>query len=98
MKIAVIGAGPVGSYAAYLLAKSGHEVSVYEKKNRIGTPIQCTGLLTADFDHFNLPLEPFLVNTFEKIEVNSLHKKLIIKQKEYLVCRIRFDNYLAELA
>ncbi|MBT4805454.1 NAD(P)-binding protein [Candidatus Woesearchaeota archaeon] len=29
MKIAIIGAGPIGCYAGYLLAKSGHNVSIY---------------------------------------------------------------------
>lgn len=99
MEIAIIGAGPVGSYAGYLLAKSGHSVAIYEKKSTIGWPIQCTGLLTADFEQFNLPLEPFLVNTFSKLEINSPQgHKQELKQKEYLVCRKKFDQYLAGLA
>ncbi len=99
MEIAIIGAGPIGSYAGYLLAKTGHIVSIYEKKSTIGLPIQCTGLLTADFEQFNLPLESFLVNTFSKLEINSPkgHKQEL-KQKEYLVCRKKFDQYLTHLA
>ncbi|MDP3733597.1 MAG: NAD(P)/FAD-dependent oxidoreductase [Nanoarchaeota archaeon] len=98
MNIAVIGAGPIGCYAASLLAKHGHQVSVYENHAQIGLPIQCTGLLTSDFDQFKLPMESFLVNTFENVEVYSPHQKLEVKQKEYLVCRNKFDNFFGNLA
>ena len=98
MKIAIIGAGPAGCYAGYLLAKAGHEVSIYENHAQIGLPIQCTGLLTSDFDQFNLPMNSFLVNTFSKVEAYSPKHKLEIRQKEYLVCRNRFDNFFGDLA
>ena len=55
---------PAGCYAGYLLVKVGHKVSIYENHAQIGLPIQCTGLLTSDFDRFNLPMDSFLVNTF----------------------------------
>lgn len=99
MEISIIGGGPAGCYAGYLLAKSGHKVSIFEKKSKIGEPIQCTGLLTSDFDQFNLPMKSFLVNQFNNIEINSPNgKTAVIKQKEYLICREKFDNYLADLA
>ncbi|HLC88466.1 MAG TPA: NAD(P)/FAD-dependent oxidoreductase [Candidatus Nanoarchaeia archaeon] len=99
MNIAIIGAGPVGCYAGYLLAKSGrHQVSIYDRKPQLGLPVQCTGLLTADFDQFHLPLDSYLVNTFNHAEVYSPHKKIRIAQKEYLVCRTKFDNFFADLA
>ncbi len=98
MNVAVIGAGPIGCYVAFLLAKKGHKVDVYENHGVIGSPIQCTGLLTSDFDQFNLPMDSFLVNTFNKVEVYSKNEKLEIKQKEYLVCRKKFDNFFGDLA
>ncbi|MEK6938166.1 MAG: NAD(P)/FAD-dependent oxidoreductase [Nanoarchaeota archaeon] len=98
MNITIIGAGPIGCYCGNLLAKAGHSVDIYEEHKEIGNPIQCTGLLTADFDQFKLPKESFLVNTFSQIEVNSLHQTAIIKQKEYLVNRSRFDLFFADLA
>jgi len=36
MKIAIIGTGPAGSYAAYLAKKQGHSVEVFEKNTEIG--------------------------------------------------------------
>lgn len=98
MDIAIIGAGPVGCYCGFLLAKAGHKVSIYEEHSEIGLPIQCTGLLTSDFDQFNLPKEEFLINTFSEIEVNSPNNSFSIKQKEYLIDRCKFDRFFAEKA
>ena len=99
MKITIIGAGPIGCYAGYLLAKSGHDVSIFDRKKEIGTPIQCTGILTSDFDQFDIPIDSFLVNTINQIEAYSPNEeKVTIKQKDYIVCRKRFDNYLANMA
>ncbi|MBI2669418.1 NAD(P)/FAD-dependent oxidoreductase [Candidatus Woesearchaeota archaeon] len=98
MNIAIIGAGPIGGYAAYLLAKAGHSVELYEEHAQVGCPIQCTGLLTHDFDQFNLPKDSFLVNTFRKCTVSSPHFSTTINQKEYLVSRPKFDWFFVELA
>ena len=43
--VIVIGGGPAGSYAAYKLAKMGHKVMVLERKQRIGEPVCCTGII-----------------------------------------------------
>jgi len=97
MEVAIIGGGPIGCYAAYLLAKTGHQATVYEKKE-VGDPIQCTGILTSEFDEFNIPLDSFLINTIQQHELNSPQQKIIIKQKDYIVCRRKFDNYFANIA
>tara|TARA_Y100000310_G_scaffold89923_1_gene87164 strand:+ start:113665 stop:114750 length:1086 start_codon:yes stop_codon:yes gene_type:complete len=98
MQITIIGAGPIGCYVGYLLASKGHSVNIYENHPYVGSPIQCTGLLTADFDQFGFNMDSFLVNTFVNIEVYSPKNKLIVAQKEYLVCRKKFDNFFAQMA
>lgn len=98
MKLVIIGAGPVGCYAGYLFAKSGYEVSIYENHPQIGLPIQCTGILTSDFDQLGFPLDYFLVNTIKRIEVFSPNEKLLINQKNYIVSRPNFDNFFADMA
>jgi digeranylgeranylglycerophospholipid reductase len=98
MKVAIIGGGPIGCYAGYLLAKAGNQVEIYENHSQIGAPIQCTGILTSDFDQFNFPLDSFLVNTIENIEVYSPNSKVAIKQKDYIVCRTKFDSFFGDLA
>ncbi|MBI2665822.1 NAD(P)/FAD-dependent oxidoreductase [Candidatus Woesearchaeota archaeon] len=98
LNITIIGAGPVGSYAGYLLAKAGHNVNIFENHASIGDPIQCTGILTTAFDRFNLDLKQFLVNTINSVEVITPHQKIKISDKNYIICRRRFDNYIADLA
>ena len=98
MKIVIIGGGPVGCYTGYLLAKKGCQVEIYENHSKIGAPIQCTGILTSSFDEFELSMDEFLVNTIDTIEVYSPNKKLVVSQKDYIVCRTKFDQYFAKLA
>ena len=99
MEIAIIGAGPIGCYTGHLLAENGHKVKIYENHSQIGRPIQCTGILTAEFDNLGMPTEPFLVNTIEEVEVFSPNKaKVSIRDKNYIVCRYKFDNFFADLA
>ncbi len=38
--ISVIGAGPAGSYTAYLLAKAGEKVRIFEEHKEIGKPVR----------------------------------------------------------
>lgn len=35
-KVMIVGSGPAGMYAAYVAAKRGHEVSVYESQDKLG--------------------------------------------------------------
>ena len=50
--VVVVGAGPVGTHAARLLAAAGHDVLVLEEHPVVGNPVQCAGLVTTRvFDH-----------------------------------------------
>jgi len=99
--ITIIGAGPAGSYLAYLLAKQGQEVSVYEEHKKIGCPVQCTGLLTNEINNLiKLPKE-VIVNKIKKARVYSPNKEYVefnLKKENYVVDREKFDNYLAKIA
>ena len=100
MKIAIIGAGPAGNHAAYLLAKKGHSVSVYEKNSVIGKPVQCTGILSDYFLNLMKPSKKFVQNIVTKTRIyapngNYIEAKI---KKNYVICRKKFDNYLADLA
>ena len=52
MKVAVLGAGPMGLAAAYQLVQDGHQVVVYEADDRLGG-------MTASFDFNGLTIERF---------------------------------------
>jgi flavin-dependent dehydrogenase len=64
--ISIIGAGPVGCYTGYLLAKAGKKVQIFEEHKEIGIPIQCTGIVTKDIFNF--------INYNKKIFINKLEK------------------------
>jgi geranylgeranyl reductase family protein len=100
MRINIIGAGPAGSYSAYLLAKQGHSVRVYERDSEIGKPIQCTGILS---DHFLSILKPsaeYIDNIVTKTRIYAPNGDYIETEikKNLVVCRKRFDQHLAKLA
>ena len=46
--VAVIGGGPVGSHVAYKLAGMGYEVAVLEQKERLGSKVCCTGIISQE--------------------------------------------------
>lgn len=101
MRIAIVGAGPVGCYAAALLAKKGFEVDLFDRKEEaaVGCPIQCTGLLSEEIVKCIKLKKDFLVNVFEQIEVIAPNKRrLVVNKKEFLVDRTKFDQYLLGLA
>lgn len=97
--ISIIGAGPAGSYLAYCLAKQGFDVSLYEEHERIGVPVQCTGIVTkALFDLLPLDKE-YLVNKLSQVSVVSPDNSSVnIKLDEYVIDRALFDPCIAKKA
>lgn len=100
MQTSIIGAGPSGLYSAYHLSKAGIKTKVYDKKTKIGLPIQCTGLLTKDvFKHIpKKDINEFLVNKTKKIRLISQNNEATIPATEYIINRQKFDSYLKQLA
>ncbi|MBI4144494.1 NAD(P)/FAD-dependent oxidoreductase [Candidatus Woesearchaeota archaeon] len=98
MNVCVVGAGPAGSYAAYLLARQGHAVSVFEDHKEIGMPIQCTGIVTkALFDLVPYD-DKYIVNKARSVLVHSSNASIEVPLDEYIICRHRFDKFVAEMA
>ncbi len=100
MKIAVIGAGPAGCYSGLLLAKQGHDVTVYERLPKIGSPVQCTGILSDYFIRLMPPSRKFVLNKVNRTRIYAPDKSYVETRirTNYVVCRKKFDNYLAETA
>ncbi len=101
MNISIIGAGPVGSYAAYLFAKKGFKVHLFDRKkaNQIGKPVQCTGIFSSEIKRFVPLKKEFLVNTTNHIKlISPNNKNLILNKEEYIFNREKFDKYLLNLA
>jgi geranylgeranyl reductase family protein len=99
MRVSIVGAGPAGSYAGYLLAKQGHDVTIHEDHAVIGKPIACTGIVTkALFDVIEYSKE-YMVNELEGVDIRGPEgAKTHVPLKEYVICRHKFDNYVANKA
>ncbi len=95
--INIIGAGPVGSYCAALLAKKGFPVNLFDEKKKIGTPVQCTGILTKDIFKF-IKEDDFIVNKLKSVKVISKNNYVILPSNEIVVDRTKFDNHILEMA
>ena len=96
--ITIVGAGPAGSYLAYLLAKKGKDACIIEEHNKVGSPVQCTGIVTASIEKFvNLPKE-VIANKCSKVVVVSKNKRIEAETEEIVMWRNKFDEFLANMA
>ncbi len=98
--ISIIGAGSAGCYAAYLLAKAGKEVQIFEEHKKIGKPVQCSGLVTASINKILGLKKSVIVNEIDRVKIFSKNDflELKLRNKNLVLDREKFDNYLADLA
>ena len=96
--IAIVGAGPAGSYLAYLLAKQGKEVALIEEHDKIGSPVQCTGIVTGSIDKFVKLPNDVIANRCSKVVVVSKNEKISAETDEIVMWRNKFDGFLANMA
>lgn len=96
--IYIIGAGPAGLYAAYLLAKH-KDVRVFEEHEEIGKPVQCTGILTSEIRKFMKDAEP-VMNKISEVCIHSAKKAVnfSFSKPDIIVDRQKFDNHFYEKA
>ncbi len=99
--IAVIGGGPAGTFAAYNLARQGFEVCVYEEHKVVGSPIQCSGVITPVIEQI-LPDIPkdIIVNTIDKVRFYAPDNTFFDVKipTDYVFDRGKLDQYLAKCA
>ncbi len=99
--INIIGAGPAGSYTAYLLSKKGKDVNVFEEHKKIGLPIQCAGVTTSLLEDIIKLKKDIIINKINKARIFSPNKKFIeinLKEENLVIDRNKFDNQLADIA
>lgn len=96
--ITIIGAGPAGSYLAYLLAKQGKEVTVIEEHEKIGSPVQCTGIVTSSIEKFVKLPNDVIANRCSKVAVVSKNSHITANTDEIVLWRNKFDGFLANMA
>ncbi len=98
--IYIIGAGPIGCYAAYSLS-SKYNVKVFEQKNEVGEPVQCTGIFTSEILKYIPTNSEFIINRPNAAKIIAPNGKSIIvksKKKDIVVNRKQFDQFFFEKA
>jgi digeranylgeranylglycerophospholipid reductase len=98
--INIIGGGPIGCQTASLLAKK-NEVTLYEQKSKIGSPIQCTGILSQTINEIIKLKKDFIANKVYSTRIFAPNKKFIqihFKKPNIIVWRNKFDQYFEEKA
>ncbi|MEA1958279.1 MAG: NAD(P)/FAD-dependent oxidoreductase [Chloroflexota bacterium] len=96
--VLIVGAGPGGSYTAQQLAGRGYKVAVFEEHERIGEPVQCTGIIGVEcFERFDLPTD-CVVREANSAKLFSPSGKTIRLYRNspqaYIVDRAAFDRHL----
>lgn len=96
--INIIGAGPAGSYLAYLLAKKGKEVTLIEEHDKVGSPVQCTGIVTGSIEKFVKLKNDVIAKRLDKVIVVSKNNRTKVKVDEIVMWRNKFDEFIAKKA
>jgi geranylgeranyl reductase family protein len=99
VKIAIVGCGAVGGWLAWQLARRGEDVTVIERKKRLGGKA-CSGLVSERIWDFLPKNEKLVENTIEEVAIHFPRKTAIARFKPRMLAfdRPAFDNYIAKLA
>jgi digeranylgeranylglycerophospholipid reductase len=93
--VIVVGSGPVGSYTAYLLAKEGLDVGIFERNPYIGKDVNCTGIISVEcLKKIHLP-EEVILKSIDSIKAIAPSGNYLRYQAAsplaYVVDRTQFD-------
>jgi digeranylgeranylglycerophospholipid reductase len=100
--VIIVGAGPAGSYMAYELASSGHNIAVFEEKSSTGINSCCTGIISTEcFQSLDLSTDGILT-TVNSAKFFSPSGRCLRLQTEnvqaYVVNRFLLDKEIASKA
>ena len=98
-KVAIIGAGIIGLYLAWKLSRLGHKVTVFEKKDGIGSKT-CSGLVSDRLKNF-IPLNESVIENrinFCQIRFPKKTVKLNLRPTHLVINRQKLSENLAQFA
>ena len=100
--VAVVGAGPAGAHAAESLAKQGLNVVLIERDPEPGSPVHCTGIVSAEcFERYELP-NALLIRSISSFMLRSPSGRgATVRRKStqaYVLDRVALDKLLVERA
>lgn len=99
MRVAIIGAGIAGLYLAWKLSEKGHQVVVFEKRDKIGKEA-CSGLFSERLLDFVPQSQTLVQNRIEFVLIHFPKKTVRVKfSKPFLLMNhAALDRLVAELA
>jgi flavin-dependent dehydrogenase len=100
MKVTIIGASTSGLFAAYLLAREGVEVEVFERRHVVSTPSRTLIVTNRINDAIGFIPEEAVVNRVRYLEICSRSRsaRLELKEPDLVMERERLVNLLLRLA
>lgn len=98
--IIIVGAGPAGCKVGELTAKNGFKVLILEEHSEIGTPVQCSGLVSHRIFKVSKVSRKVIVNKVRKARFYCSNNYIELKSKKnvYVINREKFDKELAKKA
>lgn len=100
--IIVIGAGAIGSYTAYGLAKLGYKIAILEQKQAIGSKVCCSGIISRECYDLFCPDDNTVLREVRAAKLFAPSGQHIRLEKDaiqaYIVDRTAFDIALAKKA
>lgn len=99
MKVAIVGAGISGLYLAWKLAERGNQVTIFEKKEKIGKEV-CSGLFSERILDFIPESQKLIQNQIECCLIHFPKRTLKIKfsGKFLVMSRFEIDRLVASLS
>ena len=99
MKVAIVGAGITGLYLAWKLAEKGHEITVFEKKEKIGKDC-CSGLFSKKILGFIPQSKELIQNEIASVLIYFPKRSLKVRfsNKFLLMSHFELDNLVLNLA
>lgn len=93
----MVGAGPVGLRCATRLAEKGFSVKVFEDHGEVGTPVNCSGLISkSNTDSLGIPVKECTVNEIRGARIFAPNTTMLeVERKEpvaYVVDRAQYDK------
>ena len=99
MKVAIIGAGINGLYLSWKLSEMGHQVTVFEKREKIGKEV-CSGLISDRILEFIPESKDLIKNQIEHCLIHFSRKtvKINFSKNFFVISHYELDNLVVKLA
>ncbi len=98
----IVGAGPVGSYIAFSLARAGYKVAVFEAKETVGSKVCCTGIISQECYAWFCPEDAPILRKVSSAKFFGPPGRSLTLEKDtiqaYIIDRATIDKTLARKA